>query len=81
MVATTVPMQRELDDKKAAIDKLSSDFDELQAAFREHVDESDLLIERQSDDLRIARKALAAVNDAMALGNFGRSDDDGAAKN
>ena len=57
----TVELEKRIADGDAELDKVKGDFAELAATLNAHVEDTDELIERQGDEIRKQRKALASV--------------------
>mmetsp|Transcript_9329 Transcript_9329/g.30843 ORF Transcript_9329/g.30843 Transcript_9329/m.30843 type:complete len:290 (-) Transcript_9329:94-963(-) len=71
-----------LDAQTKQLEERNTEFEELRRTLTEHVERSDDLVERQGNELRKARKTLAAVAGAIAgasaIGGVSQSDDDDA---
>ena len=57
----TVELEKRIAEGDAELDKVKGDFAELAATLNAHVEDTDELIERQGDEIRKQRKALASV--------------------
>ena len=67
MTDRTVALEKKLEAGDAELDKVRDDFKELATTLNTHVEETDDLIERQGDQIRKQREALASVA-ALASG-------------
>ena len=67
MTDRTVALEKKLEASDAELEKVRDDFQELATTLNTHVEETDDLIERQGDQIRKQREALASVA-ALASG-------------